>query len=218
MIHENPIDKERYREDLCTFQRVSKMLLETYTEKMTTMEGHFLIKEWTINDVLSAQEKHNLLTLYSSPEDAENLWNDILDGIRRVYLADQRQNQKGILDILLNAIPNLSLPHQSSHSIASLLDASCILDIQEKVKGFGKHLRSILPETAPLCITLARSSDDGFTPSCVTNTLQNALFEELHSIFCTCSRSKYDSNSTCKIKLLKDYGDSEGSSLEEMHL
>jgi hypothetical protein len=182
------------------------------------MKEYLRAQEISMDHILSSEEKQIFLQLYFSPEDAEKLWNEILDEILYVYRAGHCQNQRGIVDILLNALPNLSLPHNSSHSNASLSDASCILDMEEKVKGFGNHLRSILPKTSPLCITVARSSDDGFTPSCVTDKLQHILFQELHSIFCACSSLNYGANSKCKIKILKDYGEFEGSSLEEMHL
>lgn len=216
MLNEDLLCKTKYREDLCTFQRLSKKLFETLNR--IDMDEYLRVQEISIDYILSSEEKRNLLQLYFSPKDAEKLWNDILDGILHVYRAGHCQNQRGIVDILLNALPNLSLPHNSSHSNASLSDASCILDMEEKVKGFGTQLRSILPKTAPLCITVARSSDDGFTPSCVTDKLQHILLQELHSIFCACSSSNYGANSKCKVKILKDYGEFEGSSLEEMHL
>jgi hypothetical protein len=219
IINEGRVSESKYRNDLCTFQKLSKILLESWIWRMNNdMEKNLRLNVGCIDLVLNAEEKHNLLHLYASPQDAENLWNDILNGILRVYLAGQCQNQKNILDIILNALPNLSLPHNSSHSKTALSDSKVfILEVQKEVENFGKQLRRQIPKTAPLCITVARSSDDGFTPSYVTDTLQDALFRELHSIFCSCLNPDYGANSKCKTRFLKDYGDLEGSSLEGMH-
>ena len=52
-------------------------------------------------------------------------------------------------------------------------------------------------------ITVARSSEDGFTPAAVVDNLQKAVLEEIYDVYCN-----------CKINVVLDYGEYEGSSID----
>ena len=78
-------------------------------------------------------------------------------------------------------------------------------------------------QTPPFMITIARSANDGFTPSHLADELQETLIQHLHSLYCDCGKivmrqgaegendTKVDSDG-CRFQIIMDYGAWEGSS------
>mmetsp|Transcript_20632 Transcript_20632/g.25324 ORF Transcript_20632/g.25324 Transcript_20632/m.25324 type:complete len:739 (-) Transcript_20632:108-2324(-) len=89
-------------------------------------------------------------------------------------------------------------------------------------------------KTPPMFISIARSTDDGYTPSSIVEPLQKAVLQEIHSVYCNCNfwniignhTSNHDEKngipnissegSRCQFNVLLDYGEYEGSSLEDV--
>ncbi len=179
------------------------------------------------------------------------------DTCSRYKPSNNQQNQSPIeelVKVISNALPNLNLPHVGDDFGASSVDRDGTLtpSIQAKVKEFGKYLRrhewerterysdtdkgrivdhlDYIPKN-PMCITIARSCDDGFTPLSLVESLQEAVLQEIHSIYCRCPRSQFSGTNAssiastdneydqdaCRLGFIFDYGENEGSSLEEMY-
>lgn len=80
----------------------------------------------------------------------------------------------------------------------------------------------------PFIITIARSTDDGFTPSTIVEELQAAVLSEVQGIYCDCGRKDFgihmneDSreelgiaeSNICAFVAIFDYGILEGSTFE----
>ena len=86
--------------------------------------------------------------------------------------------------------------------------------MKSKVNLFGQNLRNCqwrcertdecnYLKYPPCMITVARSSEDGFTPAAVVDNLQKAVLEEIYDVYCN-----------CKINVVLDYGEYEGSSID----
>jgi hypothetical protein len=118
--------------------------------------------------------------------------------------------------MMSRAAQNISLPSLTEDIRRDQL--ALLQYLEEKVQEFGDCLRQerwfnkeLNLNERPLLITIARSSDDGYTPNWVVETLQDAVVNQIHDVFCGCLCRQSEE---CKICLTLDYGSSEGSSLE----
>ena len=170
-----------------------------------------------------------LHSFYSESE-GEVIWDDLVQAI----LNEQNYAREKLITMMLNALPNLSLPHDDENYINfAAANGELPLLLQVKVKRFGNYLRcqewmndangrkQFCAE--PMLISVARSSDDGYTPIAIVEVLQSAVLNEIHSIYCKCSSTKMDgsgncefSNDGCDLHAVYDYGEYEGSSLENL--
>lgn len=201
------------------------------------------------SSLLDLQEYEDLYNLYVSPTQGKAIWDDFILTINNYKKEESllKTNGKSIsiqtlVETILNVMPNLTLPHftgvdniivpSSGKEEEKNLSLSPV--ILTKVKEFGQFLRFEKWKkhdvdkneqiTPPMCITIARSTDDGFTPSAFAEILQEAVLHEIHDIYCGCSRNfpassqiQYNSKSDCKLKIIFDYGEFEGSSLEALY-
>jgi hypothetical protein len=87
-------------------------------------------------------------------------------------------------------------------------------------------------EGPPFMITIARSASDGFTPCHLADKLQTRILQCIHDRYCSCSNpqfspSKFErkdgeevssfahwNHKDCRLHVLYDYGEWEGSSLQ----
>jgi hypothetical protein len=120
--------------------------------------------------------------------------------------------------MMSRAAQNISLPSLTEDIRRDQL--ALLQYLEEKVQEFGDCLRQerwfnkeLNLNERPLLITIARSSDDGYTPNWVVETLQDAVVNQIHDVFCGCLCQQSEE---CKICLTLDYGSSEGTSLERL--
>lgn len=110
-----------------------------------------------------------------------------------------------------DALPHLSMPH--SHN--TLQDErEILLDVERVCDGALSCLNK--DDSGPFLVTMARSTEDGFTPGYLVSRIQNRVLEELHSRFCNCGKAPLfpeENRSDCRIELTFDYGKWEGSTL-----
>lgn len=130
-----------------------------------------------------------------------------------------RNNPTSVQPIILamsKAVQNILLPN----SVEDIRSDSAAFPqyLQEKIQLFGACLRQecwlkkeLNLKECPMLITVARSSDDGYTPSWIVESLQDAVVNEIHNVFCGCVCQE---SVQCKIRVTLDYGLNEGSSLE----
>lgn len=211
MMYDNIVAASIYRNHHQNFRQLSKKMIETCViRKIESNE-----KVNSIHGIFSSQDEDAFFHLYLSPKDAKDLWNDIMVEISRFILEDKSMSPDMILSIICNALPNLNLPHDDTYSTDASSYECLSLRCANKVKGFGDYLRSFRPKNDPMCITIARSSDDGFTPSHIVDQLQHSVIDEVHSIFCGCSLRYSSEGGVCNLEVLSDYGEFEGSTLED---
>lgn len=129
------------------------------------------------------------------------------DGDRRVNrlceLLDAMANSNQLASMTLEALPHMAMPHE-----AELPEFS---EIQQRIEEVMEEIRRC-SSTLPFLVTVARSTNDGFCPLQLVEQIQEDLLQRLHSHFCG---SACDDESHCKLRVVKDYGDWEGSTLGE---
>lgn len=136
---------------------------------------------------------------------------------------------------------SIILKHSSTpSSSSSSLPPSLSPVYQEKIKKIGSLLRqqqhqqtreshqgydtayeednndNTISFPRPFMITMARSSIDGFIPTLLADLLQEAVLQELHEIYCGCNNDNKNNSqnaSSCKLNIIKDYGEWEGSTI-----
>ena len=123
-----------------------------------------------------------------------------------------------LIQSAIGALPSLSLPKDG---YANIEDALAGADMQ--IKLMISHLEAGLIgyKQRPLMVTLARSSDDGFTRKELVEKLQKKVLDAVHSVYCNCNEQNLrvgrdNVNAVecnCMFNLLFDYGQFEGSEL-----
>jgi hypothetical protein len=124
--------------------------------------------------------------------------------------SDRRQQ----IDAALEVLPHITMPHDAKESLKMAI-------IRPRLEA----ARNRIPKsssTSPFLVTVARSTDDGFTPANLVEELQNAILSMLHDIYCGCSRKPRTEtaltvSSACRLRILLDYGPWEGSTLETIY-
>ena len=116
----------------------------------------------------------------------------------------------------LEALPHMTMPHESQ-----LPSMTCIKqrldDTMTEIKLYcDRHHRN----SPPFLVTIARSTSDGFCPQVLVEQILDELLARLHLHFCDseCHNmdDKYENDcSYCKLLIVRDYGEWEGSSLEQ---
>lgn len=133
----------------------------------------------------SSEELHKeLATFFQEEQDVEEL---------RALISQYRSDGRPIPNDITNI---LTMPHDGSNEFVS-----------ERLDHFSQHL----PNTCPFFISIARSSMEGFTPASETERLQESVLDVVHKKYCDCD-APMDKN-RCKLQLLRDYGEWEGSTL-----
>lgn len=170
-----------------------------------------------LNDQSFEDKISRLQEFYSDFSLGRSYWTNFITAVYKIKKVQSHTPQQLLL-IMSKAMRNISLPH--GHGTEDLCKEEIYLPeyLLEKIRLFGDCLRredwmrEVLNLKAhPMIITVARSSDDGYTPSYVVENLQNAVLHEIHSVYCGCSEQ---GTGDCAIRLTLDYGLNEGSSLE----
>lgn len=115
------------------------------------------------------------------------------------------QSRKHLAGLVLEALPNLAMPHSGQISVDSITNL-----LKDMVQSITKY------DEEPFMITIARSSDDGFTPKNLVVALQESLLTELHSVYCSCPSGPLypaDKETNCRLCVTFDFGPWEGSTI-----
>ena len=160
---------------------------------------------------------HRLRNYYSSPSDAEQIWDNLIESILN-WCRNEPFSIQNLVNIMLNALPNLRLPQAQKNSEGALSNSTLSPHLTMQIKQFGDYLRNRCwvchPQKfrdEPMLITIARSADDGYTPEAIVEPLQKIVLDEIHSVYCGCGR--WQNSEECKLNIIFDYGESEGATL-----
>ena len=134
------------------------------------------------------------------------------------------QERSKIIHLAIDALPSVTLPHDGYVD-----DDEALKSATMQIEAMEAYLRGIRTSSSryrpePMMITVARSTDDGFTPKTMVDTLQQRILEMVHRVYCSCDRNDiFDdiSSSTlptscqdCHLNIAFDYGEWEGSELD----
>ena len=113
------------------------------------------------------------------------------------------EEYKKIIDLSIEALPYLTMPHTTGTLEMGEVDEALI---QRRLAYMRNEILEYSGSTSeagdtPFIVTIARSTEDGFTPCHVVDRLQDIVLSEIHSIYCGCNkrvqtrRPLYSSNS-----------------------
>jgi hypothetical protein len=139
----------------------------------------------------------------------------LLFELRKAINGDEK-----LLKCVVEMIPYWSMPHDVASSSFELMNTSLELVKEDLRKRQSRHSQ------LPLLVTIARSSDDGFTPLAVVEYLQTRVLSILHDAFCTnntnidmgiTTKTEQEVECSCKkcclLQIVRDYGEFEGSTI-----
>ncbi|GFH54845.1 hypothetical protein CTEN210_11321 [Chaetoceros tenuissimus] len=200
----NEDEVKQYSNSLHDFHKQMKNFLDFLNE----------IDISTSNCLVKDEILERLLEFYTDKEKVESLFLKLLDQVVH-HCRSTESNPKELISIMINALPNALLPFTDLSVIEDTKNLNEL--ILEKVEIFGQTLRykqsfickSLGLNDVPMLVTIARSAEDGYCPKHVVEYLQEAVIDEIHSIYC------HDNCETkCNIRVTKDYGQYEGSTME----
>ena len=197
-----PIDLE-YQNDIIRFYELLKQLLLDQFEKNNCGKKMQIITDATTstsNDVLLGQ----ISIFFETLELTEKY---ILRLIKEI------NNDSQLLSMIIEAIPNWSMPHDVSSSTTERMNESLLL-----VEQFLKRRIKENNGQVPFLITIARSSLDGFCPLPIVDKLQDQVLDMIHRIVCeTCCKcndeEKLSLHDGCRLQVIRDYDQWEGSTI-----
>ena len=157
---------------------------------------------------------------FETAEIAERLIRQLI-----MEINNDRDDGPRLLFMIVEAIPNWSMPHDRSSVAAEKINESLRLveaHIQQHAHDNDSDSDSDHP---PFLITIARSTLDGFCPPEMVETLQDRVLEILHRQICGDKNSQLFGNDTNKnpphgngncyrLEVVRDYGEWEGSVIE----
>ena len=200
---ESSLHNGSHRSKVLTFRRLLRELLEA-----AAASGPGGMQPSGCNNGV----QKSLLDFYDSQETGIRIIDGITCSVQKYSTDNERQQL--VVQMAVEAIPNLTMPHNG-------MTKQCTIEndfIQNRLDHFRKEIST---SSEPFVITIARSSDDGFTPLSLVENLQFSVLEILHQRYCGCtkpqlrppSESGVDSIATsgCRFDLIFDYGDWEGS-------
>jgi hypothetical protein len=166
-----------------------------------------------------------LLAYYESPKAGERLLTALVTSLRT-----STGDRTRIATMAVEALPNLTMPHDYSHQTTSATLTSTatttsnmealLPSIQAVDTEIRLHQTEAGANNNPFIITIARSSADGFTPDSVVEELQAAVLTMIHTMYCNCAHgapltpTKGQEVGQCRMNLVFDYGQWEGSSFD----
>jgi len=165
----------------------------------------------------------SMISFYESNEEGKHLIEAMISSLLRRNYNEERGR---LIEMAIEAIPNLTMPHEQFAANATISSST---SLQQRLK----HLDSVVNteqyrSKEPFIITIARSSDDGFTPLSLVEELQANVLEILHERYCGCkepnllglrppSVANNGGISDCRFDLIFDYGEWEGSTFDRVH-
>jgi len=195
-----------YAQSQVAFHEVVRSLLEKVRDLAIGTEPKFS----------NFEEADKLALYYTDASEGMHCWIDLLDHMTD-YCTKEASPIETLISIMIDALPNIALP--SEYDSCKLEEGLIPTSLQTKIDLFGECLRqrrwiSEKFKDVPMLITMARSTDDGYTPNNIVEHLQRMVLDKIHSIYCGCACSN---GKDCKLNVVLDYGEFEGSSLEELY-
>lgn len=192
---------ESHSSDVAIFRQLLQRLLEARLHTSTKIDDELF---------------RNLVRFYESEEKARCLIESIANALR-----NNNDKRRELIQLALEAIPNLTMPHEllpnaSEWAIENRSIQKRLESLSDVINGNPYHSHE------PFIITVARSSDDGFTPPTIVAELQDAVMNTIHKRYCGCSEPNLrplmtgsnSCRSDCRFDLIFDYGEWEGSSFK----
>jgi UPF0489 domain len=140
-------------------------------------------------DIPVSEIINSLIPYYKNREITETYVKGLQSSLCAIDITQGRTN---LIDMAIEALPYLTMPHMSlmnenDERHETIQERICFMrhEIVEYKKNINKTGTSTTSND-PYIITIARSADDGFTPHCIADKLQDMVLYELHSIFCGC--------------------------------
>ena len=210
--------------DSMEFFRIMELLLLSFIE----------IDDSTKRNIhLEPNHHEKFINFFASPSVGKKLIEKLRDDFEVTRITSDKEVASKLILLAVQALRNISMPHNKTSVNESLaiervrqMGNSIRLWKNEAIKiknqkEDGSHSISQFPfcEENPVLITIARSSLDGFMPESLVETVQHAVLSELHSIYCDCGVKDFEipskKNSSCRCRILFDYGDWEGSIFDD---
>lgn len=160
-------------------------------------------------------EFRRLLVDVLQPAESSSKTSNLLDRLRAHFdspdegmmlieeLRQLLQKKEKASSLILEAIPYWNMPHALSTIDAVRINKS-IRQVEDALLRY---------QTRPFLVTIARSSDDGFTPASVVEDIQEKVLQMLHRVFCESSNAA-EKTGDFSLRVTKDYGRWEGSTIE----
>jgi hypothetical protein len=156
---------------------------------------------------------HQLARFYTSELEGRILAEKLLQSL------SANQESSTLTTMAMEAVSNLSMPHDPKISLKALQES-----VAQGLDSVSPLLRRVKTNSGdPFVVTIARSSNDGFTPLAIVEDLQNHILTMVHETFCNCGCNEFLSelagsegtaDRECRLRLIFDYGESEGSSFD----
>ena len=157
-----------------------------------------------------------LLRFYESNEHGRLLMQELL------HFLTSSPDPATLTTLAVEAISNLSMPHDPKDSLPALEES-----VSQRLEYVSLKLRCTRKKHGnPFLITIARSTNDGFTPSSIVEKSQTQVISSVHETFCGCdlihelgdaSLSPENlpamdaSDHPCRLRIIFDYAEWEGS-------
>jgi hypothetical protein len=203
MTNDQPINGRNYQTEIIRFYDLLKQLLLDNLDEHKKRRLAIDKSTGAANSNISFDE---ISKYFPAAEQAERLIRQLT-----IEINDDDDSTKLSL-MIIEAIPNWSMPHNSSRAATQKIDESLRL-VDARIE---QHLRD--SSDPPFLVTIARSTLDGFCPPHVVETLQGKVLDILHRRICgescKCCFGTDGSPShgrACRLALVRDYGEWEGS-------
>lgn len=164
---------------------------QDYRAKRTTFHKAFEM-------LLTRKDQGQELCHYFSSEEDNTVVNDLRE------ILDTAENAEQLASMTIEALPHMaSMPHESEIPSFSPIIEQRIQAVMEEIQLYST--------TSPFLVTIARSANDGFCPLSLVEEIQENLLQRLHHHYCG---AECDDEICCKLRVVKDYGEWEGSTLD----
>jgi hypothetical protein len=111
------------------------------------------------------------------------------------------EEYKKIIELSVEALPHLTMPHTTLDlcEFNDSLIQQQLIHMRSEILGYSRSASGSID--TPFIVTVARSTEDGFTPRHDVDHLQDKVLNEIHTVYCGCSRriQTYPSLLSCKL-------------------
>lgn len=170
--------------------------------------------------------------------------------LRALLRHEDMSTRTALVSLTAEALPNIHMPHdnllfvaRNDKNIQNIMDINGHDQrkvIEQRLQTFYSIIETILPpaNNPPFLISIARSMNDGFTPSSVVEYIQESVLQHLHvyyygssylneagthtgmdnvtaEISKECLSGTCNGSGKCQFDLIFDYGATEGSSFSQ---
>ena len=194
-----------YQTEIIRFYKLlEEILLENLDENIQTTKLAPDNSTFTTRTNVSFGE---IQKYFQTPEEATRLIGQLI-----IEINDDNGDSAGLYSMVIESIPNWSMPHDTSSAATKKINESLLL-VEAHILG---HLEE--SNDPPFLVTIARSALDGFCPPQLVETLQCRVLDIICRQICgegsqfsetDCSASRNGNGSS--LLLVRDYGEWEGS-------